>query len=99
MHNTASRILTGIEQWRDNSSTDDTLNSLTLIQTFLKEIREMNFVILKEEEETATECPSILRQATDQEDHNCQKQTPDPTMVVRRDDITPTSSAKTRRKT
>ena len=57
----ASRILTKIEQWRDNSSTDDTLNSLTLIQTFLEEIREMNFVILKEEEEAATEFPSILR--------------------------------------
>jgi len=57
----ASRILKKIEQWRDNSSTDDTLNSLTLIQTFLEEIREMNFVILKEEEEAATEFPSILR--------------------------------------
>ena len=61
MYSTASRILTEIEQWRDNSSTDDTLNSLTLIQTFLEEIREMNFVILKEEEEAATEFPSILR--------------------------------------
>ena len=47
MRNKASRILTAIEQWRDNSSTDDTLNSLTLFQTFLKEIREMNFAILK----------------------------------------------------
>ena len=58
MYSTASRILTEIEQWRDNSSTEDTLNSLTLIQTFLEEIREMNLVILKEKEESATEFPS-----------------------------------------
>jgi len=61
MYSMASRILTEIEQWRENSSTDDTLNSLTLIQTFLEEIREMNFAILKKEEEAATEFPSILR--------------------------------------
>jgi len=61
MYSMASRILTEIEQWRDNSSTEDTLNSLTLIQTFLEEIREMNLVILKEEEEATTEFPSILR--------------------------------------
>jgi len=61
MYSTASRILTETEQWRDNSSMEDTLNSLTLIQTFLEEIREMNLVILKEEEETASEFPSILR--------------------------------------
>jgi len=58
MYSTASRILTEIEQWRDNSSTEDTLNSLTLIQTFLEEFREMNLVILKEKEESATEFPS-----------------------------------------
>ena len=51
MYRMASRILTEIEQWRENSSTDDTLNSLTSIQTF----------ILREEEEAATEIPSILR--------------------------------------
>jgi len=50
-----------MEQWRENSSTDDTLNSLTSIQTFLEEIKEMNFAILREEEEAATEFPSILR--------------------------------------
>ena len=61
MYSMASRILTEIEQWRENSSTDDTLNSLTSIQTFLEEIKEMNFSILKEEEEVATEYPSILR--------------------------------------
>jgi len=36
----ASNILTEKEQWRENSSTDDTLNSLTSIQTFLEEIKE-----------------------------------------------------------
>jgi len=41
---------------------------------------------------------SFHTETTDQEDQNCQKQTPDPTMVVRRDDIMPTSPAKTRRK-
>ena len=61
MYSTASRILMEIEQWRDNSSTEDTPNSHTLIQTLLEEIREMNLTILKEEEEAATEFPSILR--------------------------------------
>jgi len=61
MYRTACRILTEIEHWRENSSTDDTLNFLTSIQTFLEEIKEMNFAILREEEEAATEFPSILR--------------------------------------
>ena len=52
---------TRAEQWRENSSTDDTLNSLTSIETFLEEIKEMNCAILREEEEAATEFPSILR--------------------------------------
>jgi len=60
MHCTASRILMEIEQWRDNSSTEDTLTSLTLIQTLLENIREMNHTIVKEEEEAAIEFPSIL---------------------------------------
>ena len=55
MYRMASRILTEMEQCRENSSTDDTLNSLTSIQTFLEEIKEMNFAILIEEEEAATE--------------------------------------------
>ena len=38
MYRTASRILEEIEQWRENSSTDDTLTSLTSIETFLEEI-------------------------------------------------------------
>jgi hypothetical protein len=61
MYRMASNILEEIEQWRENSSTDDTLNSLTSIETFLEEIKEMNFAILREEEEAATEFPSILR--------------------------------------
>jgi len=44
-----------------NSSTDDTLTSLTSIETFLEEIKEMNSAILIEEEEAATEFPSILK--------------------------------------
>ena len=50
-----------VKEWRKNSSTDDTLTSLICIETFLEEIKEMNFAILREEEETATEFPSILR--------------------------------------
>ena len=38
--------------------TDDTLTS---IETFLEEIKEMNCAILREEEEAATEFPSTLR--------------------------------------
>ena len=55
MYRMVSRILEKIEQWRENSSTDDTLTSLTSIETFLEEIMEMNFAILREEEEAATE--------------------------------------------
>jgi len=61
MYRMVSRILEEIDQWRENSSTDDTLNSLTSIETFLEEIKEMNFAILREEEEAATEFPSILK--------------------------------------
>jgi len=61
MQRIASNILKETEQWREISSTDDSLNSLTSIQTFLEEIKEMNFAILREKEEAATEFPSILR--------------------------------------
>jgi len=54
MYRMASNILEETEQWGDNSSTDDTLKSLTSIQTFLEKIKEMNFAILREEEEVAT---------------------------------------------
>jgi len=60
MYRTVSKILEEIEQWRGNSSTDDTLTSLTSIETFLEEIKEMNHAILREEEDAASEFPSIL---------------------------------------
>jgi len=61
MHRTVSKILEEIEQWRENCSTDETLTSLTSIETFLEEINEMNHAILKEEENAATEFPSKLK--------------------------------------
>jgi len=61
MYKTVTRILEEIEQWRENLSTDDTLTSLTSIETFLEEIHEMNQAILREEEDAATEFPSILK--------------------------------------
>jgi len=61
MYRMASSILEEIEQWREISSTDDTLNSLASIKTFLEEIKEINFAILREDEEAATEFPFILR--------------------------------------
>jgi len=61
MHKTVTGILEEIEQWRENSSTDDTLTSLTSIETFIAEIREMNHAILREEEDAATEFSSILK--------------------------------------
>jgi len=61
MYKTVGRIPEEIEQWRENSSTDDTLTSLTSIETFLEEIKEVNFAILREEEDAATEFPSILK--------------------------------------
>jgi hypothetical protein len=61
IHRTVSKILEEIEQWRENSSTDEPLTSLTSIETFLEEINEMNHAILREEEDAATEFPSILK--------------------------------------
>ena len=61
MHRTVSNILEEIEQWRETSSTDETLTSLTSIETFLEEINEMNHAILREEEDAALEFPSILK--------------------------------------
>jgi len=80
MYETVSRILEEIEQWRENSSTHDTLTSLreimlfigkpmgrlilislTSIETFLQEIKEMKLAILRDEENAATEFPSILK--------------------------------------
>jgi len=56
-----SKTIDELEQWRDNSSTDDTLTSLTSIETSLEEIKAMDSDILAEEEEAATEFPSILK--------------------------------------
>jgi len=61
MYKTVTRILEKIEQWKENSSTDDTLTSLTSIETLLEEIHEMNHAILREEENAATEFPSVLK--------------------------------------
>ena len=61
MYGTISKTADELEQWRDNLSTDNTLTSLTLIETSLEEIRAMDSAILVEEEEAATEFPSILK--------------------------------------
>ena len=61
MYRTVIKILEVIEQWRENKSTEETLNSLTSIETFLEEINGMNLDILKEEEDAATELPSLLK--------------------------------------
>jgi len=61
MYRTISKTADELKQWRDNSSTDDTMTSLTLIKTFLDEIRVMDSAILVEEEEAASEFPSILK--------------------------------------
>jgi len=61
MYETVTRILEEIEHWKDNSSTDDTLTSLTSVETLIESIREMNHAIPREEEDAATEFPSILK--------------------------------------
>jgi len=61
MYRTISKTADELEQWRDNSSTDNTLTSLTLIKTSLDEIREMDTAILREEEEAANKFPSLLK--------------------------------------
>jgi len=61
MYRMISKTIEELEQRRDNSSTDDTLNSLTSIETSLEEIKAMDSAILTEEEEAATEFPSLLK--------------------------------------
>jgi len=39
MYKTVTRIIEEIKQWRENLSTDDTLTSLTSIETFIEYIR------------------------------------------------------------
>jgi len=45
-------------------STEDTLTSLTQIETSLDKIRKMDTAILQDEEEAATEFPSLLKLLT-----------------------------------
>jgi len=67
MYGTVTRILEEIDHWRDNLSTEDTLDSLTSVETFIIKIHEMNHAILKEEEDAATEFP-FFTETADQED-------------------------------
>jgi len=61
MYRMISKTIEELEQWKDNLSTDNTLNSLTSIETSLEEFKAMDSVILTESEEAATEFPSILK--------------------------------------
>ena len=58
---TVNKILEEIDHWKDNSSTEDTLDSFTSVETLIIKIQEMNHAILKEEEDAATEFSSILK--------------------------------------
>ena len=55
MYTTVTRILEEIEHCKDNSSTEDTLTSLTSVETLIEKIHEMNHAILREEEDAATD--------------------------------------------
>ena len=61
MYRMISKTIDELEQWRDNSITDDTLTCLTSRETSLEEIKAMDSAILAEEEEATTEFPSILK--------------------------------------
>jgi len=61
MYRMISKTIDELVQWRDNSSTDDTLTSLTSIETSLEEIKELDSANLTEEDEAATKFPSILK--------------------------------------
>jgi len=61
MYKTVTRILEETRHRTDKSSTDDTLTSLTSVETLIESIREMNHAILREEEDATTEFPSILK--------------------------------------
>jgi len=79
-HRTESEILEEIEQWRENSSTDEILTSLTSIETFLEEINEMNHAILR-----ARRCCNWIPchiEIFDQKDQDSREQSLDSTMVV-----------------
>ena len=59
-YQTTSKTADELEQWRKDSNMEDTLTSLTQIETSLDKIREMNAAIQQDEEEAATEFPSLL---------------------------------------
>ena len=47
IYRTVNKTLEVIEQWRENTSTEETLTSLTSIETFLEKINGMHLAILK----------------------------------------------------
>jgi len=69
MFQTKSKTADELEQLRVNSSTEDTLASLTQIETSLDKFREMDTAILQDEEEAATEFPSLLKLLTKQKNY------------------------------
>ena len=46
MYETVTKILEEIDHWRDNSSTEDTLASLTSVETLITKIHELNHAII-----------------------------------------------------
>jgi len=64
MYRTISKTADELEQLRDNASTEDTLTSLTLIEKSLEKIKETDTAILRQEEDAATEFPSLLKLLT-----------------------------------
>jgi len=62
MYRVVSTLLEEIEQWRENSSTGDTLNCLTSIKTFLEEIKKMNSVVVRRDDITTTSPAKKLRE-------------------------------------
>ena len=45
IYETVTRILEEIDHWKDNLSTEDTLDSLTSVETLIIKIHEMNHAI------------------------------------------------------
>ena len=48
MYETVTKLLEEIDHWKDNLSTEDTLDSLTSVETLIIKIHEMNHAIIKE---------------------------------------------------
>jgi len=84
MHRTVSKILEEIEQWRENSCTEETLTSLTSIETSLKEINEMHFAILRGRRRCNRIPLHIILhiRTADQKNHDIREQSLKTTMVV-----------------